>query len=261
MTIRFLLTFALIAITGTTTFQTAPALTILTGSDYLSTAPGTFIDFSLYGSPFGLGVVELEGTPTGPGNTDTIVERKDDATVVNPGDTDTVEIELVALSLQSVSPVDIGGTFFDISVGLDGTQPSVGELELTLDNAGTPSGTFSSFFDVFVEISLVDASTGVIGPTFSGFPSLRLEGIGNWTSELPPQSVVVTGPPGDQTANTHDPLSPDSFDFYIDGLVVEEHPGGGARHVARFSVIPEPGTTTVLCIGAIVLGLRRRRTA
>jgi hypothetical protein len=236
----------------------SPALSIVSGSDYLATQPGTFLDFSIFGNPFGLGVVEFEGDTIGPGDTDTIVERKGDADLTNPGDSDTIDIEMVALSLQSVAPVDIGGDLFDLDISLSSVLPSIGEMTLLLDAAVTPSGTFTSFFDVFVEIEVFEAGTTNPVQTIAGLPGLRLEGSGDWSSVAPPDAVIVTGPPGDTTANTHDPLAPGSFDFFIEGLVFEEHPGGGAVHVARTSVIPEPGTTTLLLLGALGMGMRRR---
>ncbi|MCF6285260.1 MAG: PEP-CTERM sorting domain-containing protein, partial [Candidatus Hydrogenedentes bacterium] len=150
------------------------------------------------------------------------------------------------------------GDLFDLDITLDSLIPSIGQMTMTLDDVVTPSGTFESFFDVFVEIIISDAVTNTVVQTISGLPGLRLEGGGSWTSVAPPNAVIVAGPPGDTTANTHDPLAPDTFDFYIDGLVTEEHPSNGARHVARNSIIPEPGTTTLLCLGALGMGIRRR---
>ena len=90
----------------------ADAASVLLGSDYLTTLPGTFFDFP------GIGVVPLEGRPIGPGNTDTIVQRQEDANLPGMGSSDTIPIEMVALSLQSTAPVNIGGSFFDVFVEL-----------------------------------------------------------------------------------------------------------------------------------------------
>lgn len=96
------------------------ALTIMAGSDYLETAPGTFMDFDAFGVP-DIGIVDFTGDPIGPGGTDTIVRRLDDAELPSEGSDGIIDIELVALSLTSVSPVDIGGEFFDISIILSST--------------------------------------------------------------------------------------------------------------------------------------------
>ena len=81
------------------------ALTIMAGSDYLQTASGTFMNFDAFGPPVpGLGIVDFKGDPIGPGDTDTIVRRLDDAVLPSLGSSDTIDTELVALSLISVSP-------------------------------------------------------------------------------------------------------------------------------------------------------------
>lgn len=237
---------------------TAHAVTVLGGSNYLTTVEDTFVDFSILGSPLGLGLVAFEGRPTGPGDTDTIIRRTGDGQLAGPGDTDTVAIELVGLSLVSVAPVMIGGGLFDINIGLDGGAPSLGQMEITLEDGGTPAGSFTSFFDVFFEITLVDATTSVLFQTVNGLPPLRVESTGNWSSVAPADYVSVTGAPGDTMANTHDPLTPGYFDFYVDGLMFSAPPDNSAQHAARTSVIPEPGTATLLCLGALGMGIYRR---
>jgi hypothetical protein len=82
------------------------------GFDLFATDPGsTFVNLV----PFGGGIVPLEGVPLpGFGNADTIVQRLDGLPPATGG---TVDIELVALSLRSVDPVDIGlGPLFDLEV-------------------------------------------------------------------------------------------------------------------------------------------------
>ena len=81
------------------------------GFDLFTTNPGTHYDFL---GLFGLGLLDFEGAPLGSfdfgsgpvgvGDADTIVQRLSAATVPTP----TIDIEIIALSLQSVSPVDIG---------------------------------------------------------------------------------------------------------------------------------------------------------
>ena len=148
------LTGVAIVLAGGLTFAaSAPAISILPGSDYLTTAPGTMIDLGKLGSPWGLGVVEFAGNPVGPGDTDTVIERQGTPTVDAPGDTDTVEIELVGLSLASVNPVDVGGILYDLHIDLDPALPSLGAIEITLGNDTVPSGDFTAFLDIFVEVA------------------------------------------------------------------------------------------------------------
>jgi hypothetical protein len=93
-------------------------LTVALGSDYLQTQPGSSFNFGP-----GIGVVNFMGVPlTGalipPGyqqslaGTDTIVQRQADADINgNP-----IPIQLMALSVESTAPVNVGGSFFDVFV-------------------------------------------------------------------------------------------------------------------------------------------------
>lgn len=233
------------------------ALTIMAGSDYLQTAPGTFINFD----PFfpGLGNIDFLGDPIGPSSTDTIVQRKDDAVLPGAGSTATIEIEIVELSLKSVAPVNISGTDFDISILLSST-PSVGQMTLTLDDAAAVSGTFDSFFDVFFDVYLYIAGTEFLWDVYSDLPPLRLESSGTpWVSTPPPGALLVPGPYGDLDANQHPSPGQDFFDFYIAERVIENHPGGGARHEAIPTPIPEPTTLSLLGLGLTGLIIRARK--
>ncbi len=66
----------------------------------------------------------------------------------------TIPIEIVALSLQSVSPVMIGSSLFNVSVQAQPGPVQSGTMTL---NSG---GTFTSFFDVFVQITFTPVSGG-----------------------------------------------------------------------------------------------------
>ncbi len=141
------------------------AAPIAPGFDLFTTPDGTaFIDLSATG--LGLGIVDLNGNPIpgAAGDADTIVER---LTSLGAGQTGTIDIELVALSLRSVDPVALnigtGDAFFDLFVTLDESIPSLGQMTILThdDNQGANGGgTFVSFFDVFVEITLIGTSTG-----------------------------------------------------------------------------------------------------
>jgi uncharacterized repeat protein (TIGR01451 family) len=138
------------------------------GFDLFVTEPGTSVDLT----GVGLGVVPLEGVPL-PGftTTDTIVERiqGSGSPFDPPGDSVKIDIELVALHLQSVSPVDLtplGGPFVGVFADLhttinegniipglpqpDAIAPSIGEMEIRHDlgpGAGDDfGGTFDSCF-------------------------------------------------------------------------------------------------------------------
>lgn len=84
------------------------------------------------------------------GNADTIVQRIDPATVPSDGQTDTINIEIVALQLVSVDPIDIGGGMGHHFATLQTGVPSTGTMDITFDNQD--GGTFDSLFDVFFDL-------------------------------------------------------------------------------------------------------------
>src|SRR5437870_1937984 len=265
--------FLLIALAAFVLSIQASADTVNLGTDYLQTLPGTFFNFTLPG--LGTVPVPFMGNAIGPGNTDTIVERLANATVTPGGAGDTIPIKLVALSLQSTSPVDVGGTFFNVFVTLDPTKLSKNTGFMTiLENAPGTGGTFSSIFTVFFQAKFVPVGGGT---GFSVFSSLVLQngvpgsGVGAaWISTFPPGFVQVTGPCGDQDANVHTGCPAGHLDFFPI-LIKEKHPSGAGRHVVRPAcsltepcppIVPEPATLTLFATGmgmTGLLGLRRRR--
>lgn len=84
--------------------------------------------FFCEGSPAFTGVIQLNGKPlaTEPagalGNVDTIVRRLDDAVLNDRGEAST-RIQLLALSLASVKPVDTGCGLYNVAASLAGEQP------------------------------------------------------------------------------------------------------------------------------------------
>jgi hypothetical protein len=129
---------------------------ILPGFDLLSTPP-----FDLQLQPGGP-IVRMAGDPIGPGNTDTIVQRH--APGPPEGATGTIPIELVALSLSSVTPVVLdfgtGAQPYDVHIGLLPSQPSLGQMSIQSHLAGHSGGTFDSFFDVFTDLTFTPTGGG-----------------------------------------------------------------------------------------------------
>jgi hypothetical protein len=167
------------------------AMPISAGYDLFETIPAPH-DF---GGP--IGTVVLKGVPIGPGNTDTIVQRMSG---VPAGGTGTIPIELVELSLESVTPVNIGGIFFDVFVTIDKLHlpgahqpdtltPSVGQILITSHNDVTGGGTMDSFFDIFVDVTLVPVGGNINDPNnvhFAPTTPLHLISLGDPWSHTPP---------------------------------------------------------------------------
>ncbi len=100
--------------------------------------------------------------------TDTIVQRLGTASLPLVGSMDTIPIEIVSLSLQSIQPITVtygagGQSFFDVFVTLDGVQ-SPGSMTLTRTNA--TGGTFDSQLPVQFKIEFQNTNLG--GPSAAG---------------------------------------------------------------------------------------------
>lgn len=137
---------------GTTTinpgfilFHTVPVSSISFGTIPI---PQTieFEDNPIASFDFGAGPVFV-------GDTDTIVER------IQPADlssgSDTIDIELVALSLVSIAPVDLGlgAGFEDIFIELNTSSPSIqSTLTITHTGEGQPHGTFDTTNNFFYDL-------------------------------------------------------------------------------------------------------------
>ena len=184
------------------------ALPIGLGFDLFKTPPGgAFLEV-----PGGM-MIPMMGKGIGGSDTDTIVERKAGLPAGGTGD---IPIELVALSLQSVTPVDMGGSFFDVFVTLDAVgfpdvpqpdrlPPSLGMM-MIMSHDDPNGGTFDSFFDVFADVILRDVTTGA--ETSFPAPMVRIDShgtlwehtslgsFGDWPTGgfSAPGGIVHTGP-------------------------------------------------------------------
>ncbi len=160
------------------------------GFDLFMTDPGsTFVDLPLdfFGGPAGQFLqVQLEGNPFFPGGVDTIVERLEPADVQNVGEFATVEIELVALQLQSVQPVDIQGTLFDVQV-IGGSNSGIPQQpgQMTINREHEFGGTFNSELPVQAELTFTEVGnpTNQFQVPFQDLFVLDPLNLGSWAIE------------------------------------------------------------------------------
>ena len=153
--------------------------TVNVGIDLFETVPGTsFQQLDLPPDFFGpgcdpfSGVVDLEGVPLvffdfgigpvfGLGPTDTIVERLQPANAPFPA---TIDIEILALQLQSVSPITVtcGGAteLWDVDVQLGPGPQSRGSM--TIRHETLEGGTFDSFLPVQPLLIFKRPGTGAV---------------------------------------------------------------------------------------------------
>ncbi len=156
----------------------AGASPVHAGQDFFQTVSDSFQDFSAVPIPANFfdpgsdpftGTVFLQGAPTDPtnlGTTDTIVQRLDTARFPHPfPSSDTIPIEIVALSLTSVNPITVtynsgqNPELWDVRVTLSPRGPQQqGTMTLThVDNAG---GTFNSVLPVMPLLTFTRLSDG-----------------------------------------------------------------------------------------------------
>jgi len=137
-----------------------------TDGDAYFTLPHGFsvpADFFQKGSAPFSGIIRFTGSPirkfedprTGKehkiGSTDTIVLRKKDVTFANVPGSGTTEIELVMLSLKSVSPIQVrtahGVQKWDVTVSISSAKPSAGTM--TIRQTSESGGTFDSELTIY----------------------------------------------------------------------------------------------------------------
>lgn len=240
--------------------EPASAISIAAGSDYLFTlSEGTvFQGISFEGAPIG-----PNAPKPAPGQTDTIIKRLNPLTSSNPngdclavGPQCTTNIELVALSLVSVDPIELSpGQFFDVFATLSPGTASTGTMTINEDTF-----TFSSTLDVFFDLNAAPVGGGLLTPFQLG-NMLTLE-VSNapWSPNPTPIQLIVGGDYPDSHANLHTGLPPGFTDFFP-GLS-QHDASGAAKHLVRPAVIPEPSTIlgSVIAVGAAA-ALKKRRSS
>ncbi len=205
-----------------------------------------------FGGP--IGFQEFEGVPLGTfdfggtigvqntGDADTIVQRLAAADSGGVPGTDTIPIELVALSLVSVNPIDIGSgaEILDATINIDNGS----SMDITFDDMN--GGIFDSTLDFDVKFTgQTSGDMVVINKIFTA--------TGNDWQRAPTGNIVIDGVnhflKGDSTEDQ---------DFWPVGVVT--HDAGVGTHHDTIAV-PEP--SAFLCGGfaiiALFLGRSRRR--
>lgn len=258
--------------------QIAQASPIPSGFDYfgsndaLGDSLGAYVDLS----GVGLGIVPLKGVPflqdiNGDLNIDTIVERKQGIDPFEPpGGVGVIEIELVALHLVSVEPVDLGplghtGVFADLhtTINKDGTipvipqpdslNPSIGLMEIRHDHGPQSSDDIGGHFDSAF------AQPGDGSPVPS---NLLVAGGGVYAD------AIFTVPGGDPNNPAHVLFSQPGPRVVLSSVDSEwEHTLAGLQvtaiqhdgpHPVEPKVVPEPATLSMFALAGLAI-LRRRK--
>jgi hypothetical protein len=216
--------------------QTAMADPILPGFDLFTTRPGTFANIP------GIGVVLfMAGPPVVPEtNTDTIVERLQGIDPFPVGGIGTISIILRELSLQSVAPVNIGGTFFNVFATELPTQ-SLGTM--TVVHSAVDGGVFTSMLPVDALLTFVPVAEGM--PFTANFSTILTSSC-TWSHTPPPNYPML-------------PQFPSGRFFALGPCVEGSITPGNEAHVVEPAQTPEPTTLLLLASGlAGIAGLGRK---
>jgi len=206
------------------------------GSDLFVTQPGTF--FTIMGV-----TVPLMGIPD-PMNSgaDTIVQRLGTVDVTDQvNSTGMVTTKMTELNLTGVDPScpTAGGAACQVYINLNAANPTFGNLTFTQTVAGEAAveGTFTSFFDVFFDLSFSTMPGGAPIPcamTGTCNQELTLNGSGFWTDDN--GQFLVVG-----------------------GKVQESHPSPPGLHIAQ-QITPEPSFVFLnLALVGVLLAWKFRR--
>jgi Thrombospondin type 3 repeat len=236
MTTKSMLSVLVVA----TVTRSARSDDVLQGHDLFLTKPGTTISFAsdpipasffVSGSAAFNGEVNLQGVPmgsylgVGTGDMDTIVERLQDAVLPLPyPSSDAVDIELVALSLESVDPVQIdeGDAIRDwhLLVTLSPSTPSTGTM--TIMHQTTDGGDFDTSFDVNAFLTFTRECDGEIRTLDIGAGGVSF-------------TLSATNVPWNHTPSPGFPEFPPLTTNLFPVGVVEHDATGAAHHVVESS--------------------------
>ncbi|MCP5517395.1 MAG: hypothetical protein H7A45_09090 [Verrucomicrobiales bacterium] len=192
------------------------------GYDLLRTAPGTqFMGQPFTGVPIGIfdfgGSIGVQNL----GLTDTLIYRSAPVETPLP---DTVPIEIVALQLMSVNPIDLGaglGTHYITLQSARGGPASAGTV--TVDNT-----TFDNAFSVFYDVRF-----GALNGPIILSDVLDFTGSGLWSHDAEPGTFLIDGV--NHLLNGVDI----STDFHLAGPVTHiDNSGPGHAHIVIST--PEP---------------------
>jgi PEP-CTERM motif len=217
--------------------HTAMADPITPGFDLFATQPGTFANIP------GIGMVFFMGGPPviAETNVDTIVERLQGIDPFPVGGTGTISIILRELSLQSVAPVNIGGTFFDIFVT---ELPDQALGSMTVVHSTPDGGVFSSTLPVNALLTFMPVGGGA---SFSMTFAATLNANCEWSHTPPPGYPMP-------------PQFPAGGFFPITQRCIEISATGNESHIVSPAEVPEPTALLLLASGlAGAAGVGRKR--
>jgi len=189
------------------------------GSDYLQTTTGTEASIPIGGKTMKVTLtgVPIQGSTGGTlGNTDTIIERTEDAVFpTGAPESDvttqvTIPITLTALNLTGTVPGPNGGAC-TVTIMVASSPASTGTL--TLESNGTYFSSVTVYFTA--TLTPIPPNTTCYPPITTAPPCTFNQKGGHWSTKPLSGQYEVVGPYGDLNANVHTNLPPGYADFYI----------------------------------------------
>jgi hypothetical protein len=202
----------------------------------------------------GVGPVDMTGKYIGPGTTSAVIHRDAALPLPNVGDSGTVPIKMLDLSLKSTHPISLGTSFFDVFVELDPAALGLGVGTMTITRTSTDGGTFNASVDVHGKVTAKEVGNPSNMQVFSFFDVF----------------VTLDAP----WSFTPSPGSVDNALFPLSGMFAGVIPKSGGQ-VANIvfsgtqtasqltfqpALIPEPGTLGLIGLGFGVMGWGRKKS-
>lgn len=202
------------------------------GYDVFQTGSGAAVDLT----SMGLGQVALQGVPimSSTGNSDTIMYRPQAV----PAGGGTIPVNVWAVFMKSVNPVNLNGTSADVYITVNATGGAVSTSVLPQPDALTPStgtitvypnadgtgGTFDSSITVNADIIFVTAGTSVTNSA-------------NYLATQPAPAITLS-----QTGSTYSTTAPPGYPIQATAPPQAGAPGGAAAAVTITSggFFPKP---------------------
>ena len=181
-----------------------------------------------------------------PGNTEMVVDKLENIDPLPVGGSDTIDIEIVALQLKSIAPVEIEGIDWDVAAILNPllTQ-DLGQM--TINHEFLNGGSFSSTLPVKSLLIFTEVGNPLNTFDLQFFDTYNSTGAWSHTPGPADQHLALNGSEGGFFPDV-DPFSGQRVSRTLTGLNSE---------LTITAAIPEPGTLVLLVIGGLMLAIRQ----
>jgi hypothetical protein len=216
---------------------------VVAGTDYITIAGSPAAQYDFGGD---IGVVPLRMDPVGPGNTNTIRKRLENAHLPTPTSRDSVPFEVVLISTVSERPFEVQGRLCDLRLRTTPGKRSLGKLTLWRDKEveakqGVPGGFFASAILAYFIADFIPVDDPSARFPMSASIVLETQEPGEWSTQPADHAVRVVGPVDSNLANVHTALPDGCYDFHMVGSVFDGASLLAGGHTAAAATISADG--------------------